>query len=705
MALTDLAAAGPHNLHDNKTMTDTLASENWQRYQYGIQRGHSEYCVNARICDNFYLGGGLQWSAADLAVLKGQKRPAYEFNEVMPACNAAIGYQIQNRMDIAFKPRGGNADQAKATIRSKVAMQIADRNKLHWKETQVFSDGIIQQRGYYDIRMNFDNNIRGEVDISTLDPMDVIPDPDAKDYDPSTWSDVIITRWLTIDGIGEHYGEEARKKVEATSQVDSDFGDEGDMDEPRSKFGDRLSGSFHAWYMEEGVRRVRVIERQHYRYTMTRVAISPEGDVSTINDDVTPEEILRLKAIGNIITKRMKRRVRWTASTYDTILHDDWSPYDDFTIVPYFAFFRRGRTRGIVDNAIGPQEALNKAISQEVHIVNTTANSGWTVEENTLTNMTVDELKEVGASTGLVIEHKLGTKAPSKIQPNSVPSGIDNLIQRSTMAIKDVTVPEAMRGIRGPEVSGIAIQAKQFASQQQLAVPLDNLARTRNMLAERIHKLTQLYYTDERVFRITETDPRTGRSIDGTIVINQFDANTGLILNDMTEGEYDVVVSDQPLQTTFENSQFTQAIELRKNGIAIPDQFVIRHSNLADKEEILNTMEQPQPDPEKEAKAQLLKVQAEKVDAETKNKRVEGFFSAIQAGNLVAANPAIAGVADGILGSVGVTDMNASPLIPVPPAGTPSIPVRENTSPNFPANPDVGMMSGIEGGKNQPERT
>jgi len=679
-------------------MSDTTALHNWERYRYGVQRGHALYCAVARTCDNYYLGGGLQWSPDDLKILQAQKRPAYEFNEVMPACNAALGYQIQNRMDIAFKPRGGNADQAKATVRSKLAMQIADRNKLHWKETQVFADGIIQQRGYFEVRMNFGQNIRGDIEISTLDPMDVIPDPDAKSYDPDDWQDVIITRWLTPDEVGQFYGKEAQAKVEASHPQESDFGDQGDMDEPRSKFGDRLSGSFDAWYQDGAIWRVRVVERQAFQYALTKVAISPEGDVSILKDDIDPAEVDRLKATGSFVTKRVHRRVRWTASTYDTTLHDDWSPYESFTVVPYFAFFRRGRTRGLVDNAIGPQDALNKAISQEVHIVNTTANSGWTVEENTLTNMTTDELKEVGASTGLLIEHKQGTNAPKKITPNAVPSGIDNLVQRATMAIKDVTVPEAMRGIRGPEVSGIAIQAKQFASQQQLAVPLDNLSRTRHMLAERIHKLTQLFYTDERVFRITETDPRTGRTIDSQIVINQWDAKTGMILNDMTEGDYDVVVSDQPLQTTFENSQFTQALELRKNGIAIPDQFVIRHSNLADKEEILQTMEAPAPDPEKEAKANLLKVQAEKVDAETKNKRVEGFFSAIQAGNLVAANPAIAGVADGILGSVGVTDMNAAPLIPVPPPGTPSIQMRENTSPNFPARADTGVNAGIEGG-------
>lgn len=74
----------------------------------------------------------------------------------MPAVNAAIGYQISNRMDISFRPRGMGADDDLATVHSKIAMQIADRNHLHWRETEVFADGLIQQRGFYDVRIGFE---------------------------------------------------------------------------------------------------------------------------------------------------------------------------------------------------------------------------------------------------------------------------------------------------------------------------------------------------------------------------------------------------------------------------------------------------------------------------------------------------------------------------------------------------------------------
>lgn len=682
-----------------KAGTDDQARENWHRYLYAKDRGHLEYMEQARKCEGMYLGGGEQWSAADKAVLSAQKRPFYEFNEIMPSINSALGYQIQNRMDIAFRPRGGESDMDKATVLSKVVKQICDQAALHWHETQLYSDGLIEQRGYFDVRVNFDNNIKGEIEIDTLDPLDVMPDPDAKSYDPDEWADVTISRWLSLDVIGQRYGQAARDKAEATFDASADFGNQ-DGETERNKFGNNLQGRYGLYdaYVqgEDGMKKYRVIDRQKWVYEMTPCMVFPDsGDIKIIAD-MTPEQVEQATAQGGVASKRMRKRIRWVVSTYCATLFDQYSPYEHFTPVPYFAYFRRGKTRGMVDNGIGPQEALNKAVSQFVHIINTSANSGWVIEENSLTNMDTDELNTVGAMTGLVLEHRKGSAAPSKIQPNSVPTGVDRLIDRATQALKDVTVPDSMRGLQGSAVSGVAKQADQFASQQQLAVPQDNLAYTRGLLAKRLVKLVQRYYDSYRVFKITDTDPMTGKEIESLLEINKVDPMTGTYLNDLTVGTYDAVISEQPMHVTFENSQFEQALAMRKEGVAIPDATVIRYSNLADKHEILANMQPAPADPTLEAKAKLLDAQARKADADTTARNVEAQYSAIQTAQVIAATPATSALADGLLLSAGYVDHNAAPIIPEAPEGMAALDMPDNTNPMTPANPGVGLMDGIE---------
>jgi len=678
----------------------SAAQENWARYQYGKDRGHLEYMEQAHKCEGMYLGGGEQWSAEDKAVLRAQRRPFYEFNEVMPSINSALGYQISNRMDIAFKPRGENGDLATATVLSKVVMQVCDMTAQRWLETQVYGDGLIEQRGYYDLRMNFDTNIKGEIELGTLDPRDVIPDPDSKSYDPDKWSDVIVSRWLTLDEIEQMHGQKARDAAEASGDTSEDHGDQ-DEGTPRNKFGSTSTVSMYdAYGKNAGLERYRVIDRQKWVYENTECLVYPEtGDVRTVGQ-MTDEQVQDAMAKGAVKAKRMRRRVKWLVTTYSATLFDDYSPYEHFTIVPYFAYFRRGKTRGMVDNAIGPQEALNKAVSQFTHIVNTSANSGWQVEENSLTNMDTEELKATGAMTGLVIEYKKGSSPAQKITANAVPTGVDRLIDRATQALKDVTVPDSMRGLQGGAVSGVAKQADQFASQQMLAVPMDNLAYTRQLLARRLVKLVQRYYDSYRVFRITETDAMTGKQVEKSLEINKFDPETGSYINDVTIGEYDVVITEQPMQVTFENSQFNQALEMRKGGIAIPDATVIRYSSLSDKHEILANMQsQDKADPLAEAKAALLAAQTRKADSDTTARGVEAQYSAIQTAQVIAATPQTSTLADILLKSAGFVDRDAGPIVPqLPPGAMPpeAIDMPTNTNPMTPANPAVGMMEGIE---------
>lgn len=685
--------------------TSNVADDNWQRYRYVVQRGHRDYTYRAINCERMYLGGGRQWDPAEAASLLAQGRQPYEFNEVLPSVNSAIGHQIKNRLDISFRPRGGNADQIQADIRSKVIMQIADQQHLHWKETEVFSDGLIQQRGYYDVRMDFSENLQGNIKIGVLDPMDVIPDPDAKTYEPAGWSDVITTRWLTEFEIANDYGQDKADAVFAVKPDDADFGEYDDTGAPRAKFSDPLlhGPSYDAYYTDGKIRRARVVERQRWVNTMSRVLFFPRTGDRKLADNLTPEVLAQQTSQGAVMTKAMFRRVKWVASTCTEVLQDDWSPYDSFTIVPYFAFFRRGQTLGLVDNAIGPQQARNKALAQFVHIVNSSANSGWKVEENALTNMTIKELEQKGAMTGLVIEHRKGAVV-EKIQPNQVPTGVDRLVEITTNALKSVTVPDAMRGQDGVDTSGIARQTQQFAAQQQIAVPLDNLARTRHMLAEKLQALTKQFYTEKRTFRITETDFATGKPVETAITVNEYDPATGTYKNDLTEGDYDTVVSEQPMAVTFEEGQFQQAMEMRKAGVMLPDTVVVQSSTLSRKAEIVEEMRsasQAQPDPVAEAKAGLLKAQTTKTNADAVNANVTAMFSATQAANQIASVPAVAPLADALLKSANFQDADLPPIVPNAPDGIAAMPVdvAANTSPNAPPRPeqpDVGVNAGIE---------
>lgn len=598
----------------SKAKEHQLARDQWDAYTRARDNGHQDYIAVAKRCDAFYRGE--QWDAADLSTLDDQGRPALTINTILPTINTVLGEQSTRRADVTFKPRGRGKQDIADTL-TKLFMQISDNNKLEWVESQVFSDGLIQDRGWFDVRVDFDDHIQGEVRVTAKDPLDILIDPDAKDYDPRTWNEIFETRWLSLDEIEETYGQKQADKLRITVEQGSVLGtDSIEFEEVR--YGDTYSGveyqQGNTTNPEENraLRSVRVVERQYYRLKECMFYVdSVTGDMREVPYNWTKKKREAFAdEFGLEILTKLVRKVRWTVTADLVVLHDDWSPYDHFTLVPYFPFWRRGRPFGMVRNLISPQEQLNKISSQELHIVNTTANSGWIVEAGSLSGMDADDLEEHGAETGLVLEFNRGFNPPAKIPPNQIPTGLDRISQKAAINIKQISgISDSMLGTDSPEVSGVAIQAKQNRGAMMVQVPLDNLAKTRQYLAEKILNLVQAYYTEERIVQIVdESDPMKASE---PMVVNQMTPE-GEIINDLTLGEYDVVVSTSPARDNFDEMQFAEAIQLRQVGVPIPDDIIVDYSHLSRKGEVAQRIRMMQgTEPPTEEQAQIQQFQAE----------------------------------------------------------------------------------------------
>lgn len=591
-----------------------VAQLNWDRYVRARDAGHTDYIAIAKRCNDFYMGN--QWSEEDIAALKEQNRPYLTVNRILPTINTILGEQVNKRAQINFVPKHDSSPEL-AQVLNKVAIQIMDNNNFDYVETQVFEDGIIEERGYFDCRMSFDDNIHGEVRITSVDPRTVVLDPDAREYDPDTWSEVVVSKWMTIDEIELTYGKDKVKELKGLAINSSGLGMDSIQYEGEETFGD-LEPEHAANCPEElydingrKISKIRVIDRQYRKMSKIRLFVDmSNGDTRPVPESWDEERVQMMReSLGLQITNKFVRRIRWTVTADTVVLHDDWSPYERFTIVPYFPYFRRGKPFGVVRNLLSPQEQYNKIKSQELHIVNTTANSGYMVQQGSLTNMTADQLAQNGAKTGTVIEYAPNAQPPAKIQPNQIPTGLDNIGKKSAQDIKDISgISDAMLGTEAREVSGRAIEAKLSRGMVQIQVPFDNLNRTRTLLARHMLELIQQYYTDHRVLRITD---RLDMAKTEMVEVNAPDP-TGGVLNDLTLGEYDVTVTDVPSRATYNDAQFVEALSMREAGIMVPDHVVIQYSHLENKHELVEQMKQmtgfAPPSPEEQ---EMMQMQAE----------------------------------------------------------------------------------------------
>jgi hypothetical protein len=635
---------------------EEITRTQWARYERARDNGHLDYVDMALKCDEYYQGD--QWDPDDAAMLENEGRPALTINTILPTINTILGEQSTRRADVQFKPRRGGDEEVAHTL-TKLYLQISDNNKLDWVEQQVFSDGLIMDgRGYFDVRMDFSDHVEGEIRITAKDPLDILIDPDAKDADPKTWNEVFESKWMTLDEIEELYGKDKADRLLFVAENGMSFGPDS-VEYQETRFGDTETNDDYFGAGVPGdeeyrnVKALRVVERQHKKISRAAFFVDPDtGDQRQAPDEWSEAKNKKFAKQYNLtLISKVIRKVRWTVTCDKVVLHDDWSPYNQFTVVPFFCYFRRGRPFGAIRNLLSPQEQLNKIASQELHIVNTTANSGWMVESGSLVGMTADDLEEHGAETGLVLEYARGTTPPQKIGANQIPTGLDRIAQKAALNIKTISgVNDSMLGTDSAEVSGIAIQAKQNRGAIMIQVPLDNLRKARQYLAENILNLVQTFYTEQRVIQVTnEQDPLKPRE---EMVVNE-ETPEGTIINDLTLGEYDVVVATAPARDSFDEVQFAEAINLRQAGVVIPDDAIIEYSHLARKGELakrIRTMTGQEPPTPEQAEAmqqqqqiqmQQLQLEMAKLDADVKKTQSEVALNIAKAQDATDVDPQI----------------------------------------------------------------
>jgi len=606
----------------------SVANEVWNRYIYLRDNGHVDFIQKARTCENFFAG--MQWDKKDLSALHAQKRPALTINKIISTIANVLGEQIFSRTDISFKPRNEGATSDVADVLTKVFMQIADNNQLSWLRSDVFCDGVIASRGFFDVRLDFSDSLRGEVKIEQLNPKNVLIDADADEYDPDKWGDVCVSKWLSIDQIELLYGKKDADLLRNNYQDFSTYAYDW-VDKERDRFGNSMNYPYSSTSLtgeaNRNLRDIRVVERQWKKLDQVIHFVNlATGDMRPIPFDWEDDKIEQY-LINNpdmATSKKLIHRIRWTTVAANVVLHDDWSPYKHFTVVPYFPYFRRGKTVGLVENLIGPQELLNKVSSQELHVVNTSANSGWKVRRSALQNMTVAELEQRGAQSGIVLELDELANA-DKIQPNQTPTGLDRISYKAEEHIKSISgVSDYMQGFAREDVSAKSVTANKQAGSANLAKVLDNLNRTDFILARNVLDLVQEFYTEERLLFIT-TDKMLNTT--ESMRVNEVTPE-GQVLNDLTLGEYAVVVTSQPERDTFEETQFDQAIRLRIDaGVNIPDKYIIQSSRLKNKADIIAAIDGDKNSPEAQAAAELQQrtAQAEvsKLEAEAQQKNAD----------------------------------------------------------------------------------
>lgn len=551
---------------------------------------HNKWAESAKVCVDFFEGR--QWTAKALADMAAQKRPALQFNVIAPLVRLILGYHANNKTDITFSP-GSDARSSEeiAEILSRLEKNTALSTGLKFVDGEVFLDGIVAGRGFYKTVLDFENNDLGEISTKAQDPFSTYIDPDADTYDLNESSAYIQTaKMVSIDEIEGTFGKKVAGLVRPFTQGHTPVAPVtsmmvGDEVSPVRTFGQRDETSNEWWdtfygtmgdFVDTYRKTIKIIQSEHRVTEQRNVCIDLEtGDKKVLPVDWNRDRIEKIlyygQSIGNplIVERRQVTRLQCTTMVGDMLLHDAPSPYDTYSIAGYFPYFRRGMTRGAVEDLIDPQKEKNKRRSVEVDVTSKLSNGGWSYHENSLDPVQERKLKNFGSSPGFMLKWK-GEKEPHQMAPAAPAMAHERLEQKAQDDIRTISgINESALGELDRVQSGRAIEARQRQAVIAIQLYMDNFTRTKTILGGKHLELFQNHYTEKRMYRVLGEDGKFTQ-----ILINQMqmDPTSGIkrILNDITIGKYSAVVDEQPLSSTFANAQFEEMMTLlEKMGPAI----------------------------------------------------------------------------------------------------------------------------------------
>lgn len=550
---------------------------------------------------NFY--NGKQWNKEDRRSLEEHGRPCITINRTKPLINVLSGYQRLNRYDVEFLPRT-NDDMKQAQVRKGVTKYIMDSCHYNYEESDGFTDSVISGLSWFEVGYKFNwEAMDGDAFIRKVSAFDIYPDPESRDKYFRDARYEIRARWLDKDELKSRYPEH-KEEIDAQSRYYLSEEAEADVDTK-------------LWYQTE-TRKIRVAECWYKKNVKKKSFILRNGETVS---EVTPEML----ALGMLkdVKEYLAEEIHLMVFFDNVVLEDMPSPYKHgyFPFVPFPCYYNGNDDipAGVIRDLKDPQREINKRRSQQLHVLNTMANGGWLLEDGAMTRQQEQEFKRKSTTPGAIIKVNAGTLGAGKIQPfnsQGVNGGVINATGEAEQEMVAVSgINEALMGtdIRA-DASGRAIELKQKQAITHIALLFDNLRYAK----ERIVKLLwgrrgapgiiPQYYTEEKTFRIVGEGGKPD-----FVTVNQQQQGLGpnlevitVTLNDLSVGEYDIVISDTPATATQRTAQFWSLVDACSQlGLQGPDvlDILLDLSDIPQKEEVKQRLQKRQEEAAKQQQA------------------------------------------------------------------------------------------------------
>ena len=261
------------------------------------------------------------------------------------------------------------------------------------------------------------------------------------------------------------------------------------------------------------------------------------------------------------------------------LVNDNILGIDQFPFIPVLGYYHHElpnlaeRIQGVVRGMRDPQFLYNRKLIIEADMLESMRGSGYIYKEDALVNP--NDIFETGNGKGLAVKRGYDIQTSvQQIQPVLIPPTTQELRKSFGDEIaKDAGYNEELLGAASDDIAGVLSMLRQGAGLTTLQILFDQLDLSQKQLGKTILDLIQVNFMPGKVQQILGKDAQLSPAFYNRLF-----------------GKYNCVVEEGMNTSTQKQMQFAQLMELKKLGLAIPDETIIEAATIQNKKDLMETI-------------------------------------------------------------------------------------------------------------------
>lgn len=502
--------------------------------------------------------------------LPANRRRNFSFNRIRRVVNMISGHQRRNRKSTIVIPIE-NADDNTADQFTKVINWVNRQEGVLETISESFQGSLITGMNLLQVWMDFRGDpVSGNIRVDNCSYNSFLIDPYFRKADLSDCNALWKRSFIN--------------KREALSLLP----DQKDL--IMSLYGqDTRDGKFQFMpenYAFSGLKNLLSYDEFYYRdYRTQRMLIDSQTGETTEwrgKDEERLKMFLQAYPTVTVVDQEVPT-VRLAIVLQGKVVYDGPNPLgiDQYPFIPVWSYYRPEmpyfpfRIQGVVRGLRDAQYLYNRRRVIELDILESQISSGFKYKENALVNP--KDIFMSGQGKGLALKEEAQMSDVEQIMPPQIPPSMIQLSELLAQEVNQISgVNEELLGSAQDDKAGVLSMLRQGAGLTTLQSLFDNLDRAQKQLGEIMVEIIQNNFTPGKIKKILNgEEPRP-----------QF--------YDKAFGKYGCAIEEGLNTTTQKQMQFAQLLQLRENGVPVPDSVLLDAATIQDKTKLIQAIEQQQ---------------------------------------------------------------------------------------------------------------